>query len=203
MLPELKFLPYKERLVKLGYEPWRSVGTEQTWSKSSKWSKDLSTTLSTYSRSRQSSPWSLLETKQETVSYGPEEILFLCESGWQMEQVASKSHWLYQCWCFQESSTKDSWCPDELLHGCTCVLLSPWLHGCRFVRNRVNLPGKKPGKNILHCIYAEINEYQIISHLTPNALKDYDFFTLHGRWGWSVVLHWIWWERLLWLYTIR
>jgi len=42
---------------------------------------------------KQSSPWSLLETKQETVSYGPEEVLFQCESGWQMEHVASRSHW--------------------------------------------------------------------------------------------------------------
>jgi len=30
---------------------------------------------------KQSSPWSLLETKQESVSYGPEEVLFQCESG--------------------------------------------------------------------------------------------------------------------------
>ena len=87
---------------------------------------------------------SLLETKQETVSYRPEEVLFQCESGWQMEQVASGSHWLYQCWCFQESSAKDTWCPDELLHGRTCILLAPWLHDCRFVSNRVALPGKKP-----------------------------------------------------------
>jgi len=37
-----------------GYGHWRSVGTKQTWSKSSNWSKDLSTTLSTSSaRSRQ------------------------------------------------------------------------------------------------------------------------------------------------------
>ena len=95
---------------------------------------------------KQSSPWSLLETKQESASYGPEEVLFQCESRWQMEQVASRSHWLYQCWCLQESSAKDTQCPDELLFRRTCVLLAPWLHGCRFVSNRVALPVKKPGK---------------------------------------------------------
>jgi len=39
---------------------------------------------------KQSSPWSLLETKRETVLYGPEEVLFQCESGCQIvtEQVS-------------------------------------------------------------------------------------------------------------------
>jgi len=40
---------------------------------------------------KQSSLWSLLETKQET-AYGHEEVLFQCESGRQMEQVASRSN---------------------------------------------------------------------------------------------------------------
>jgi len=90
----------------------------------------------------QSSPWSLPETEQETVSSGSEKVFLQCKSGWQIEQVASRSRWRYQRWCLQEPIGKDTWCPDELLHGRTCVLLAPWLHGCRFVSHRVALPGK-------------------------------------------------------------
>ena len=165
MFPELKFLPFGQAgVMDLGgaseqSRPDRSLQIGQRTCERQEPFRHLLREVD-----KQSSPWSLLETKQETVSYGPEEVLFQCESDWQMEQVASRSHRLYQCWCLQESSAKDTWCPDELLHRRTCVLLARWLHGCRFVSNRAALPGKNNAAktNWLNQRYSRVDDRDVL-----------------------------------------
>jgi len=83
MFPELKFLLYEERLVKLRLWTLEERRNRADLIEVFKLVKGLvNNPFDIFLVDKlQSSPWSLLETKQETVSYGPEEVLFQCESG--------------------------------------------------------------------------------------------------------------------------